>query len=63
MFGMRASLTYLVGRLLGYDMKFYHGWWHDWGARDLPYVTGTAAGSPVGRRLPDRLTVPDGSLG
>lgn len=41
MVGMRASLTYLVGRMLGYDMKFYDGSWHDWGARDLPYVTGT----------------------
>jgi 3-mercaptopyruvate sulfurtransferase SseA len=27
--------------MLGYDMKFYDGSWHDWGARDLPYVTGT----------------------
>lgn len=42
MVGMRASLTYLVGRMLGYDMKFYDGSWHDWGSRDLPYVTGTA---------------------
>jgi thiosulfate/3-mercaptopyruvate sulfurtransferase len=42
MVGMRASLTYLVGRMLGYDMKFYDGSWHDWGARDLPYVTGSA---------------------
>ena len=42
MVGMRASLTYLVGRMLGYDMKFYDGSWRDWGARDLPYVTGTA---------------------
>lgn len=42
MVGMRASLTYLVGRMLGYDMKFYDGSWHDWGTRDLPYVTGTA---------------------
>jgi thiosulfate/3-mercaptopyruvate sulfurtransferase len=42
MVGLRASLTYLVGRMLGYDMKFYDGSWHDWGSRDLPYVTGTA---------------------
>jgi thiosulfate/3-mercaptopyruvate sulfurtransferase len=40
MVGMRASLTYLVGRLLGYDMKFYDGSWHEWGGKDLPYVTG-----------------------
>ncbi len=42
MVGMRASLTYMVGRMLGYDMKFYDGSWRDWGGRDLPYVTGTA---------------------
>lgn len=42
MVGMRASLTYFVGRLLGYEMKFYDGSWHDWGARDLPHVTGSA---------------------
>jgi thiosulfate/3-mercaptopyruvate sulfurtransferase len=41
MIGMRASLTYFVGRLLGYDMTFYDGSWHDWGTRDLPYVRGT----------------------
>ena len=43
MVGMRASLTYLVGRMLGYDMRFYDGSWRDWGAKDLPYVTGTSA--------------------
>ena len=42
MIGMRASLIYFVGRMLGYDMKFYDGSWRDWGARDLPYVTGLA---------------------
>ena len=42
MIGMRASLTYFVGRMLGYDMKFYDGSWRDWGTRDLPYVTGQA---------------------
>lgn len=40
MVGARASLTYFVGRMLGYDMRFYDGSWHDWGARDLPYVSG-----------------------
>jgi thiosulfate/3-mercaptopyruvate sulfurtransferase len=42
MIGARASLTYFVGRMLGYDMKFYDGSWHDWGTRDLPYVKGTS---------------------
>jgi thiosulfate/3-mercaptopyruvate sulfurtransferase len=40
MIGARASLTYFAGRMLGYDMKFYDGSWHDWGTRDLPYVGG-----------------------
>ncbi len=40
MIGARASLDYFVGRMLGYDMKFYDGSWHDWGTRDLPYVQG-----------------------
>lgn len=42
MVGLRASYAYLVARLLGYDARFYDGSWMDWGARDLPYVTGTA---------------------
>ncbi|MGD8277581.1 MAG: sulfurtransferase [Gemmatimonadota bacterium] len=40
MIGARASLDYFVGRMLGYDMRFYDGSWNDWGARDLPYVAG-----------------------
>jgi len=42
MIGARASLDYFVGRMLGYDMKFYDGSWHDWGTRDLPYVKGSS---------------------
>ncbi len=41
MIGMRASFTYFAARLLGYDARFYDGSWHDWGARDLPYVSGS----------------------
>jgi len=40
MIGARASLDYFVGRMLGYDMRFYDGSWHDWGARELPFVSG-----------------------
>ncbi len=40
MIGMRASLTYFTARMLGYDVRFYDGSWHDWGTRDLPYVSG-----------------------
>lgn len=27
----RSGLTYLVGKLLGYDIKGYHGSWSEWG--------------------------------
>lgn len=40
MVGWRASLVYFTGRLLGYEMRFYDGSWHDWGSRDLPFVSG-----------------------
>ena len=42
MVGWRASFTYVAARMLGYETKFYDGSWHDWGSRDLPYVTGTS---------------------
>ena len=42
MVGLRASYAYMVARLLGYDARFYDGSWHDWGSKDLPYVSGTS---------------------
>ena len=40
MVGLRASFSYFAARMLGYDVKFYDGSWHDWGGRDLPFVSG-----------------------
>lgn len=40
MIGVRASLTYFTARMLGHDVRFYDGSWHDWGTRDLPTVMG-----------------------
>lgn len=33
MVGYRASLTYFVARMLGYETRLYDGSWHDWSAR------------------------------
>jgi thiosulfate/3-mercaptopyruvate sulfurtransferase len=41
MVGYRASLTYFVARMLGYETRFYDGSWRDWGTRDLPFVSGS----------------------
>ena len=40
MVGMRASVTYFVGRHLGYDSRMYDGSIVDWTRRKLPAVTG-----------------------
>ena len=40
MVGMRASVTYLVARHLGYDARLYDGSIVDWTLRTLPTVTG-----------------------
>jgi thiosulfate/3-mercaptopyruvate sulfurtransferase len=36
--GLRASVTYMIARLLGYDIRFYDGSWRDWGSRDYPVM-------------------------
>ncbi len=39
--GYRASLSYFVARLLGYDSRIYDGSYDDWARRNYPVVTGT----------------------
>src|SRR5690348_5343506 len=38
--GYRASMTYLVARALGYEVKLYDGSYQDWSRRSLPLATG-----------------------
>ena len=38
--GLRASMTYLVARSLGYTAKLYDGSYEDWARRKLPVVAG-----------------------
>jgi thiosulfate/3-mercaptopyruvate sulfurtransferase len=40
--GYRASATYFVARVLGYDTKFYDGSYQDWQRRGLPVRGGEA---------------------
>jgi thiosulfate/3-mercaptopyruvate sulfurtransferase len=35
--GLRASVTYMIARMLGYETRFFDGSWRDWGSRDYPY--------------------------
>lgn len=50
--GMRASVAYFVGRLLGYETRLYDGSWVDWSERKLPVVAGGAPGSLADARTP-----------
>jgi len=34
--GLRASVNYMIARMLGYDTRFFDGSWRDWGSRDYP---------------------------
>ena len=35
--GLRASVTYMIARMLGYETRFFDGSWRDWGSRDFPH--------------------------
>jgi thiosulfate/3-mercaptopyruvate sulfurtransferase len=35
--GLRASVTYMIARMLGYETRFFDGSWRDWGAKDYPH--------------------------
>lgn len=35
--GLRASVTYMIARMLGYETRFFDGSWTDWGSRDYPH--------------------------
>jgi thiosulfate/3-mercaptopyruvate sulfurtransferase len=35
--GLRASVTYMIARMLGYETRFFDGSWRDWGRRDFPH--------------------------
>ena len=48
--GLRASVTYMISRMLGYETRFFDGSWSDWGSRDYPYFPRRAAVSEGGIR-------------
>jgi len=35
--GLRASVTYMIARMMGYETRFFEGSWRDWGSRDFPH--------------------------
>jgi thiosulfate/3-mercaptopyruvate sulfurtransferase len=43
--GLRASVTYMIARMLGYETRLFDGSWSDWGSRDYPYYPRRAASS------------------
>jgi len=43
--GLRASVTYMISRMLGYETRFFDGSWSDWGSRDYPFYPRRVDGS------------------
>lgn len=41
----RSGLSYMVGRLFGYDIRAYHGSWSEWGNRDDTPIDNPSAGT------------------
>ena len=48
--GLRASVTYMISRMLGYETRFFDGSWSDWGSRDYPFYPRRVDGSEGGIR-------------
>jgi thiosulfate/3-mercaptopyruvate sulfurtransferase len=48
--GLKASITYMIARMLGYQTRFFDGSWQAWSALDYPYYPRRAEpSSPAGR--------------
>ena len=48
--GLRASVNYMVARMLGYETRLFDGSWRDWGAKDYPHFPRRAASPSSGYR-------------
>jgi thiosulfate/3-mercaptopyruvate sulfurtransferase len=47
--GLRASVDYMIARMLGYRTRLFDGSWSDWGSRDYPHFPRRAAAPPSDR--------------
>mgnify|MGYP001826343667 FL=1 len=45
--GLRASVDYMIARMLGYEARIFDGSWRDWGSRDYPHFPKRAAPPPA----------------
>jgi thiosulfate/3-mercaptopyruvate sulfurtransferase len=48
--GLRASVNYMIARMLGYHTLFFDGSWRDWGSRDFPFFPRRATQPAGGKR-------------